>query len=269
MRKLFYLLTLLCLTAACHRDRTPYGDNKAAGRYYRIRGMMMYCEVYGQGKPLLMIHGNGGSISTFSRNIGYFAKNYRVIVADSRSQGHSADPRDSLTFEQMADDYAALLDSLHAAPAYILGWSDGGIIALLLASRHNNKVAKMAISGANLWPGATAIMPAELHEEQTRYAALKNKPHTSAAEQARWKMIRIDTEQPHITPGQLHTIKCPALVICGQYDIIRREHTQLIYNNLLYANLWVIPHADHYTISEHVNTFNARVDAFFTKPFHE
>ena len=229
----------------------------------------MYCEVYGQGKPLLMIHGNGGSISTFSRNIGYFAKNYRVIVADSRSQGHSTDGRDSLTFEQMADDYAALLDSLHAAPAYVLGWSDGGIVALLMAIRHPGKVAKMAISGANLWADSTVFSPAEWQSITREYNAFKAKSPQTALQQNRYKLVRLDARQPHITTGQLHTIKCPTLVICGEYDIIRRQHTQLIYNNLLYADLWVIPHDDHYTISEHVSSFNARVDGFFKNTFHE
>jgi len=266
-----YLVFVLAITllAACHRNHTPYGDNKATGRYYHIRGMQMYCEVYGQGTPLLMIHGNGGSISTFSRNIGYFAEHYRVIVADSRSQGHSADPRDSLTFEQMADDYADLLDSLHVPKANILGWSDGGITALLIGIRHPEKLAKMAISGANLWPDSTALVPAEWHDLQKDYAALKNRAPKNAAEKNHDKMVRLDAEQPHISLSQLHKIQCPVLVICGEYDIIKREHTQLIYNNLLHANLWVIPHDDHYTISEHVRTFNPRVDEFFRKPFHE
>ncbi|OCX52692.1 hypothetical protein BEL04_14700 [Mucilaginibacter sp. PPCGB 2223] len=269
MQKFIVLLLAVLLLQACHRDHTPYGDNKTAGRYYRIRGMQMYCEVYGQGRPLLMIHGNGGSISTFSRNIGYFAQNYRVIVADSRAQGRSADTRDSLTFEQMADDCADLLDSVHAPRACVLGWSDGGITALLMAIRHPAKVEKMAVSGANLWPGSTALVPAGWHDLQKEYAVAKSGAAKTAAQKQHDKLVRLDAEQPHIDLGQLHNIKCPVLVICGEYDIIRREHTQLIYNNLLYANLWVIPRDDHYTISEHVSAFNQRIDEFFGKRFHE
>ncbi len=92
----------------------PYGNNSSAGKYYNIRGFKMYCEVYGKGKPLLMIHGNNGSINTFENNIPYFALKYQVIVADSRAQGKSKDSRDSLTFEMMADDEAALLDTYSA-----------------------------------------------------------------------------------------------------------------------------------------------------------
>ncbi|HYK57347.1 MAG TPA: alpha/beta hydrolase, partial [Flavisolibacter sp.] len=93
-----------------NKTGVPYGNNKAAGKFYNIRGFNMYAETYGTGQPLLIIHGNGGSISNFFNQIPYFSKNYKVIVADSRAQGKSADKGDSLSYEMMADDYAALLD---------------------------------------------------------------------------------------------------------------------------------------------------------------
>ncbi len=270
MIKQFYIpIILLCLLTACHRDNTPYGDNKAAAKVFNIRGIKMYCEVYGQGKPLLLIHGNGGSISTFKNNIAELAQKYQVIVADSRSQGHSVDIRDSLSFEMMADDYSALLDSLHATPANVFGWSDGGITGLLLAIRHPEKVTKLAVSGANLWPDSTAIVPAEWQDLQKEYAALKNRPLKSLAEKNHWKMVRLDAEQPHITLTQLHSITCPTFVVCGEHDMIRRAHTQLIYNHILYADMWVVAHADHYTITEHTRTFNSRIMQFFEEPFRK
>ncbi|HEY6955839.1 MAG TPA: alpha/beta hydrolase, partial [Flavisolibacter sp.] len=126
----------------------PYGSNKAAGKYYDIRGFKMYAETYGSGNPLLIIHGNGGSISNFVNQIPFFSKKYKVIVADSRAQGNSKDPSDSLSYEMMADDYAALLDQMKIDSAYVIGWSDGGINGLLLAIRHPEKVKKLAVTGA-------------------------------------------------------------------------------------------------------------------------
>src|SRR6186713_3746784 len=134
-----------------------YGKNKAVGKYYDIRGFKMYVEVYGQGKPLLFIHGNGGSINNFTKQIPYFSQKYKVIIADSRAQGKSADPTDSLSYEMMADDYAALLDAMKIDSAYVVGWSDGGINGLLMAIRHPEKVKKLAVTGANLWPDTTAV----------------------------------------------------------------------------------------------------------------
>ena len=122
----------------------PYDHNPAAGKFYDINGFKMYTEVYGSGPPLLMIHGNNGDMSAFAKNVPYFATHYQVILADSRSQGRSLDPGHPLTFEMMADDYAALLDAMHIPSAYIIGWSDGGINALLLAIRHPEKVKRLA-----------------------------------------------------------------------------------------------------------------------------
>lgn len=130
---------LFMLMVHAQQKPVPYGNNPAAGRYYDVRGIKMYCEVYGKGKPLLLIHGNGGDISAFYKNIPYFSKKYMVIAVDSRAHGKSTDPRDSLTFEMMADDFAGLLDAMHIDSSYVIGWSDGGINALLLAMRHPDK----------------------------------------------------------------------------------------------------------------------------------
>lgn len=157
MRNTILLFITLLVAAKTFSQSTSYGNNKEAGKYYDVRGFKMYCETYGQGQPVLIIHGNGGSIANFYLNIPYFSKKYKVIVADSRAQGRSADPGDSLTYEQMADDLAALLDQLHVDSAYVIGWSDGGINGLLLAMRHPEKVKKLAVTGANLQPDTTAV----------------------------------------------------------------------------------------------------------------
>src|SRR5215469_2576516 len=171
------LLTAIALAAAAsaQAEPVPYGNNADAGKFYEIRGFKMYCEQYGAGTPLLMIHGNGGSIRAFAHNIPYFATKYRVIAADSRSQGKSKDPGHALTFEMMADDEAALLDALHIKAAYVLGWSDGGIVALEMAMRHPEKVIKLASTGANIQPDASAYAPGIWDGDKKRYDVDKNK----------------------------------------------------------------------------------------------
>lgn len=258
------LLLLICLASCKH---IPYGDNKQAGKYYNIRGFKMYCETYGSGKPLLMIHGNGGSINTFRGNIPYFSENYKVIIADSRAQGRSVDTQDSISFEMMADDYAALLDSMRIDSAYVIGWSDGGINALLLAIRHPEKVKKLASSGANLWPDSTAIDPKIWLDEEADYNKFKDKAGKTAAELAKRKMYLLDWKQPHISPTDLHKIQCPALIMCGDHDVIRLQHTKLIYKNIPKANLWVVSKSGHGTLFEHRRKFNSNIDDFFSKPY--
>ncbi|MBO9658240.1 MAG: alpha/beta hydrolase [Chitinophagaceae bacterium] len=245
----------------------PYGKNAAAGKFYDIRGFKMYCEIYGTGEPLLIIHGNGGSIDNFIYQIPYFAKHYKVIIADSRAQGKSADTGDTLTYEMMADDYAALLDALKIDSANVIGWSDGGINGILLAQRHPRKVKKLAITGANLAPDTTAV-PQEIWDMvRPALAALSAKSAKTPQEKNALKLLRLLCEQPNIDPASLKNIQCPTLVIGGDHDVIKEEHTFLIYKNIPKAYLWILPGAGHSTPIIYAEDFNRVVERFFKNPF--
>src|SRR5579863_851463 len=191
---------LICLLASSiwlpARAQITYGDNPAAGHYLATRGIRLYYETYGQGEPLLMLHINGGSINVFSNQIPFFAKNYRVIAVDSRAHGKSVDAGDSLTFEQMADDFNALLDSLHLQHCDVIGWSDGGISGLLLAIRHPDKVKKLVVSGPNLYPDTTGLVPFIYHYLERLADTLKQKPQTLEVKNQR-KIIELDLKEPH------------------------------------------------------------------------
>jgi len=250
-----------------NKSGVPYGNNAATGKYYDLRGFKMYCEVYGEGEPLLMIHGNGGSVNNFVNNIPYFSKKYKVIIADSRSQGKSVDTGDSLTYEMMADDYAALLSAMRIDSADVIGWSDGGINGLLLALRHPGKVKKLVITGANLQPDTTAVFPEIWDMVKPEYEALKNKTDKAPREKNAWKLVRLLWEQPHIPVTSLHNIKCPTLVIGGDHDVIREGHTLLIAQNIPRSYLWILPNSGHSTPVRYKNEFNTTVDEFFSNPY--
>jgi pimeloyl-ACP methyl ester carboxylesterase len=262
-------LSLLPAARGAQVKSVPYDNNPAAGRYYDINGFKMYTEVYGSGPVVLMIHGNNGDMNAFARNAPYFATHYKVVLADSRSQGKSLDPDHPLTFEMMADDYAALLDAMHIESADVIGWSDGGIVALLMAIRHPDKVTKLASTGANLWPEADAFAPGVWDEEKTEYEAGLHRKLTTAKEKNDRKLFLLDWQEPHITMAQLHTIKAPSLIICGDHDLISITHTVLIYQNIPHAELWVVPNSSHGTLIEHADEFNKKVDDFFSSPFKD
>ena len=247
--------------------KSIYGQNKAVGKYYNIRGFKMYAEVYGQGQPLLFIHGNGGSGRNFFKQVPYFLKKYKVIIADSRAQGKSADPGDSLTYEMMADDYAALPDAMKIDSAYVVGWSDGGINGLLLAIHHPEKVKKLAITGANLRPDNTAIPQELLDMIAPTYNALKNKPAGNEGENAGYKLVRMLMEQPHIPDTDLQKISSPSLVIGGDHDVIKVEHTMEIFNNIPKAYLWILPGSGHSTPIKYADDFNKKIEEFFKKSY--
>ncbi|MBO9563081.1 MAG: alpha/beta hydrolase [Niastella sp.] len=261
---------LLCFTVALTglgQEKTPYGNNPAAGKLYDIRGFKMYCETYGEGQPLLIIHGCGGSIADWTSQLPYFEKKYRIIIADSRAQGKSADKGDSLSYEMMADDYAALLDVMKIDSAYVIGWSDGGINGLLLSIRHPKKVKKLAITGANLSPDTTAVYPEVIGLVRPQYDMLKNKKDRNEMEKTGWKLVQLLLDNPHIPLTDINKIKCPTLVIGGDHDVIREEHTMLIYKNIPNAYLWILPNSGHSTPLVYKDEFNKVVDDFLSKPY--
>ncbi len=264
----FFLLVISGIVSLqAQTSKIKYGNNPAAGKYYNIRGFKMYCEVYGEGKPLLIIHGNGGDISNFQFNIPYFSKKYKTIIADSRAQGKSADSGDSLSYEMMADDYAALLDAMHVDSAYVIGWSDGGINGLLLAMRHPEKVKKLAVTGANLQPDTNAVFKEVWDIVMPEYKKLQATSVKNTKEKNEWKLMRLLVEQPHIPTSSLGKINCPTLVIGGDHDVIREEHTMEIYHAIPKSYLWILPNSGHSTPVVYKDMFNAVVEDFFKKPY--
>ena len=249
-------------------DTTIYGRNKAVGKFIKTRGINLYYETYGEGEPLLIIHGNGGSINNFIYQIPYFAKTYKVILADSRAQGKSIDKGDSLSYEMMTDDLNALLDTLQIKNCYVIGWSDGGINGLLLAMRHPDKVRKLAVTGANLWPDATAVDPFIYNWAKNYYDSLKKLPATPNIIGS-IKLTRLLAFEPHITTTQLKNITCPTLVIGGDHDVILPQHTMLIAQSIPNSYLWLLPNSGHSTPIFYKEQFNTQIDTFFKTQFRK
>lgn len=245
-----------------------YGNNSQTGKYVNNRGFKMYYETYGTGEPLLIIHGNGGSINNFIYQIPYFAKNYKVIVADSRSQGKSIDTGDSLSYEMMADDLNGLLESLKLDSCYVIGWSDGGINGLLLAMRHPDKVKKLAVTGANLTPDTSAVEPQIFTWAKSLSDSVNKLPLTAQVKNER-KLFHLLSYEPNITTKQLQKIQCPTLVIGGDHDVIRPRHTMRIAESIPKSYLWILPNSGHSTPIVYKDIFNEVVNDFFKNPYRK
>lgn len=249
---------------------TPYGNNPAAGKFATVNGIKMYYEVYGIGKPLVLIHGNGGSVASMANQIEYFKDKYRVIVADSRAQGNSEEGKGRLTYEQITDDWAALLDQLQIDSAYFIGWSDGGIETLLMAIRHPEKVKMMAVMGANLQPDTNAVYKWAVDwvkRNAARTDSMIAKKDTTYNYAVIKKLFDLLGNQPHIPLSDVHKIKAPTLVLAGDKDVIREEHTVQIYQNLQKAWLCIFPGGTHMIPETDPELFNKTVEGFFSKPF--
>lgn len=238
----------------------PYGDNKEAGNYKSINGVNLYYETYGSGRPLILLHGNGGSIKGHSGRIEYFKNHFQVIAIDSRAHGKSLYPGDKpLTYEDMANDVAALMDSLNIDSAYVWGQSDGGILGLLLAIEHPEKIARLATFGANIFPGKEAIVD-EL--DQWIMDTLKTTKNKKTKQ-----LFSLLAYQPHITGQQLATIKCPVLLMSGDRDAIKLEHTIKIFYSIPNSNLFIMPGATHFGAYQKPDLFNKILLDFLTQPF--
>ena len=228
----------------------------------------MYFETYGTGNPLVFIHGNGGAIINFQYQIPYFSKEYKVIAPDSRAHGKSIDNGDSLSYKMMADDLNALLDTLGIDSCNVIGWSDGGIIGLLLAIHNPDKVKKLAITGANLWPDTSAVDPAiynyavdEIHRIEKLATVPRIKNHL--------KVFRLVLAQPGFDLTQLAGITCPTLVIAGDHDVILTKHTLLIAESIPKSYLWILPNSGHSTPIFYSELFNRIINEFFRNPYRK
>jgi len=243
-----------------------YGHNPKAGHYANVRGFKMYYEIYGKGEPLLLIHGNGGSINNFSGQIPYFAKKYQVIAVDSRAHGRSVDKGDSLSYEMMAEDFSELLDELHIKACNVIGWSDGGNNGLLLAIHHPDKVKKLVVTGANIWIDLRVFPPDLLEVPDTLLDSLSKLPQTADVKNAAkvWKLVY---QEPNISLTQLNSIKSQTLVIGGDHDIILPTHAVLIADNIPKSNLWILPNSGHSTLINYKNQFNNTVENFLKTPY--
>jgi pimeloyl-ACP methyl ester carboxylesterase len=244
-----------------------YGSNAAVGQYFTHDGIRLYYEVYGQGEPLLVVHGNGGSIADLAAQIAHFRQRYQVIAMDSRDQGKSGDSTGALTYEKMADDLAALLDHLNAGSANVLGWSDGGIEALLLGIRHPAKVKKIAAMAANLSPSQDAVHPDVLAAVKGMLAEISASAKDTPEGRRELKLTNLLFDEPHIELSALEAITAPTLVLAGDHDVIRDEHTVAIYQHLANGQLAILPNSTHMVPFDDAALFNATVERFLRTPF--
>jgi pimeloyl-ACP methyl ester carboxylesterase len=244
-----------------------YGANPVAGRTFVHDGVALYYEVYGSGEPLLLVHGNGGSIGSLAAQIDYFRGGRQVIAMDSRDQGRSGDSAEPLTYEKMTDDLAALLDHLEVGPVNVLGVSDGGIEALLLGIRHPAQVKKIAAMSANLNPSADALRPELIAVVTSMIAALSVVGSDTPEGRRELKVTAMMLEEPHIPMEALEGITAPTLIMASDHDLIRDEHTVEIYHHLANGELAIFPNATHLLPFDDPATFNATVERFFSTPF--
>ena len=215
----------------------------------------------GAGEPLVLLHGNGEDSTYFRRQIGIFAKRFRVIAMDSRGHGRSEHGTRGLSFALMADDLKALLEHLGISRAHVLGFSDGGNLSLLFALRYPQCVDKLILNGANV----------ELLRGVKPYVQLPLYPVVGLLslwgrfdEGARHKrdVLALMTKPYGVTMNDLPRITAPTLVIAGEHDLILECHTRAITAALPDSRLVILPGGDHFCAAGLPHQYNLAVLRF-------
>jgi pimeloyl-ACP methyl ester carboxylesterase len=224
-----------------------------------IHGHRIYYAMQGTGPTLVLLHGGGASGEhSFARQLDVFSERHHIVAPDQIGQGHTPDVPDALTYTGMMDDTAALLQHLNLKHVDVVGFSDGGILALMLAVRHPELVRRLVISGVNIAPeGLNADDLEELRATQNP------KPKTIDEKLAHlWLTSPTETE---LNLAMLAKIEQPVLLISGDRDAITLEHTLKIYHALPQAELCVLPGTDHATFSGRSEWLNPIINAFLDR----
>jgi pimeloyl-ACP methyl ester carboxylesterase len=249
----------------------------AVSDYAPVNGLEMYYEIHGTGRPLVLLHGGPTTIDTsFGQVLPSLAKTRRVIAVEQQGHGHTADIDRPLSFEQMADDTAALLRQLGIEQADLFGYSDGGNVALGLAIRHPELVRKLAIAGTNyhndrLYPEFLASFaqatPDDLGELREAYIRVASRPKDWPTLVA--KVQRLGAEFKGWPPEAMRSIEAPTLVMIGDADIVRPEHAVELFRLLPHAQLAVLPGTDHIALVERADWLLSMLSAFLDAPMPE
>ena len=215
----------------------------------------------GSGPPLLLLHGNGEDGTYFVHQIEDFSHDFTVYAIDTRGHGKSPRGTAPFTISQFADDLLAFMDQQGLKQADTLGFSDGGNIALTFALRHPDRVCRLILNGANLDPKGVKPLVQLPIVLGYHLASLFRSPKA----RAHGELLGLMVNEPHIDPAELGRLTMPVLVIAGDRDMIREDHTRRIAAAIPGARLVILP-GNHFIANQEPAAFNQAVRAFLEEP---
>lgn len=221
--------------------------------------IQLHYEEQGSGEPLILLHGNGEDSTYFVHQIAYFSKRFRVLAVDTRGHGQSPRGDAPFTIRQFAEDLREFMDELKIDKANILGFSDGGNIAMIFAMKYPNRVLRLILNGANL--NARGVKPTVQIPIEIGYRMASLFAGKSPKARANAEMLGLMVNDPNVRPEELTKIQAPTLVIAGTKDMIKTAHTKTIYNQLPNARMELIE-GDHFIANRNPAEFNRAVAKF-------
>lgn len=210
----------------------------------------------GEGFPLVLLHGNGEDHTYFKHQMAPFSDRYRVIALDTRGHGRSPRGTAPFTLDQFAQDLKDFLDEKGIERCHLLGFSDGGNIALLFALRHPQYVEKLVVNGANLVPSGVKASTQWLIT--AGWVMCRALACFSQKARRNWELLNLMVTQPNIDPRALKALSMPVLVTAGEQDMIREDHTRAIAAAIPGSRLAILP-GDHFVARQNWQAFNPLV----------
>jgi pimeloyl-ACP methyl ester carboxylesterase len=254
------LWSVAALGFMCMSIENSQAVTQPAGWHYaQIHGHKIYYAERGDGPTLVLLHGGGDSGEhSFAQQLDTFSARHHIVAPDQVGQGHTADVPGPLSYTAMMQDTAALLQHLKLKNVDVVGFSDGGILALMLAVRHPDLVHRVVISGVN-------IAPEGLNAEDLEGLRASQTPKPKTIDEKLAHLWLTSPTESELSLALLATIIQPVLVISGDRDAITLEHTLQIFHALKNAELCVLPGTDHATFSGRSNWLNPIVNAFLDR----
>ena len=203
---------------------------KTAFMLIKVNDTNLYYEVHGNGTPIILVHGNSETHKIFDVLIGELKNNHTVYAIDSRNHGKS-DRTKSVSYDLMADDIIGFIEKLQIDKPIIYGFSDGGIIGLLIAIKRPRLLSKLIISGANLNPDGISKSMTTIIKLGYFFSRSKN--------------LKMMLNEPNISADDLEKIKIPTLILAGERDVIKEKHTKLIASSIANSTLIIVPNETH------------------------
>ena len=212
--------------------------------------------------PLVLLHGNGGNSSAFFYVVNHFTPLRRVITVDTRGHGRSPKGTAPFTLDQFSEDLREFLDKMGLKKLTLIGYSDGGNIAMIFALKYPEYLSGMVLNGANMFPAGLKKNDLAWIKRTYRKAnkRLARHPDDGNARDTA-DLMRLMTAEPNIQPEMLGVIKCPVLVLVGSDDVIRPEHSILIADSFPHGTLNVIK-GGHGIVKTNSSDYNAAVEKF-------
>ena len=243
-------------------DRTAGTGISPARREILQMDIRHYFIEKGQGEPLILLHGNGESCEYFQGQMDAFARRYHVYAVDTRGHGKTPRGERPFTIRQFADDLRCFMDEHGIEKAHLLGFSDGGNIAMIFAMRYPERVDRLILNGANL--DTRGVKRAVQIPVEIVYRMAKLFSGRSESARANAEMLGLMVNDPNVRPEELEAIRAKTLVIAGTKDLIKPSQTRQIAEHIPDSRL-VFVEGNHFIAGKNPEEFNRAVLDFLTE----